>query len=51
MQYITEHTQVPVLLDPGMAGHEAFKEFARHQVSLGGLYSCFQDYFLKQDVI
>lgn len=51
MQYITEYAQVFVLLDPGMAGHETFEEFARHQVCVVCRRSCFQAYCLNQDVI
>jgi len=51
MQYVTEYTQAFVLLYRGMAGHEAFEEFARHQVCVGGRSSCFQGYCLNQDVI
>lgn len=31
MQHIAEYLQVFMLLYLGMAGHEAFEEFARHQ--------------------
>jgi hypothetical protein len=51
MQYIAEDTQVSMLLDTGMAGHEAFEEFARHQVFVSGRCCCLQAYCLNQDVI
>ena len=35
----------------GMAWHEAFEKFARHQVGLGGICNCILFYALKQDVI
>ena len=35
----------------GMAWHEAFEEFARHQVGLGGVSNCIPCYCLNQDVI
>jgi len=51
MQYIAEYTEVFMFLYLGMAGHEAFEEFARHQVFVGGRRCCFQAYCLNQDVI
>jgi hypothetical protein len=42
MQYITKYTQVFMFLYLGMAGHEAFEEFARHEVSRGGRCSGFR---------
>jgi hypothetical protein len=50
MQYIAEYAQVFMLLDTGMTWHEAFEEFARHQVDLGGC-NCIPCYGLNQDVI
>ena len=51
MQYVAEYAQVPVFLDPGMAGHETFEEFARHQVGNGDISNCIPRYCLNQDVI